>query len=85
VADIDQDGAPELVTTSSAGDTIKIQSVTAVDAAPRERLQLPAPGPVRAFATCLPSEHGAPALLAIVGRSVWVIRPELLPAEMPRR
>jgi hypothetical protein len=85
VGDIDQDGSPELVTTSSAGDIIKIQSVTAVDAAPRERMQLPTPAPVRAFATCPPSEHGAPALLAIVGRAVWVIQPELLPAEMPRR
>jgi hypothetical protein len=40
----------------------------------RVRLHLDAPAGVRALAMCPPEEHGEPALVAVVGSEVWVVR-----------
>ncbi len=72
-ADLDQDGAPEIVTTTStADDAVMVSSLRGNDLRPR--LKLPAPGGVRAVAACPPEVGGAPALVAVVGAEVWVVR-----------
>jgi hypothetical protein len=77
VGDLDQDGAPEIVTTTGAGDAIDVFTLTSSGASPESRIHLPTSEPVRAFALCPPGDHGAPALAAVVGREVWIVRPEL--------
>ena len=41
---------------------------------PRPRLHLPAPGGVRALCVCPPEQGGTPALVAVVGNEVWIVR-----------
>jgi hypothetical protein len=77
VGDLDQDGAPEIVTTTGAGDAIDVLTVTSSAASPQSRIHLPTSDPVRALAMCPPGDHGAPALAAVVGREVWLLRPDL--------
>ena len=90
VGDLDQDGQPDVVTSAAlsyAGapggrpeDAIDVATWTPGAAATgspsdlRPRLHLPAPGGVRALAMCPPEEHGEPALVAVVGSEVWLIR-----------
>jgi hypothetical protein len=83
IADLDQDGAPELVTTlDGEPDAITIATLPALPASgatgavadPKVRMKLAAPGGVRALCTCPPEERGAPALVAVVGSEVWIIR-----------
>jgi hypothetical protein len=81
VGDLDQDGSPEIVTTAGDhGDAIDLQTIATGRAVPQNRLHLPTAEPVRALAVCPPGEHGAPALAAVVGREVWLVRPELATA-----
>lgn len=73
VGDLDQDGVAEIVTTADAGDDfISIVSWSGGD--PRARVKLAAPAGVRALAVCPPEERGAPALVAVVGPEVWLLR-----------
>ncbi len=84
VGDLDQDGAPEIVTTTDAAtpsgsggrldDAIDIATWTRDGAEPRSRLRIAAPGGVRALAVCPPENHGEPALIAVVGSEVWIVR-----------
>jgi hypothetical protein len=75
VGDLDQDGLPEVATsTASAEDAVDVWSWPLQGASLRQRLHLSAPGGVRALAVCPPEEHGQPAFLAIVGSELWVIR-----------
>jgi hypothetical protein len=77
LADLDQDGTPEIVASAAgaAGGDDAI-NVTSWDGAsdPRPRLRLPAPGGVRALCVCPPEEGSAPALVAVVGGEVWIVR-----------
>jgi hypothetical protein len=78
-ADLDQDGFPEVVT-STGGiviDAIDVASIVAAGSPPRPRLHLPTPAPVRALAICPPGEFGSPAVAAVVGKEVWLVRAEL--------
>jgi len=77
VGDLDQDGDPEIVTTTAAGDAIDVLTIRSAAASPESRLHLPTSDPVHALAVCPPEDHGAPALAAVVGREVWLVRPEL--------
>lgn len=74
LADLDLDGAPELITTE-LGDTdaLVISSVTAKGAVV-PRLRFPAKEGVRAVGVCPPEERGAPAVVAVVGGEVWLVR-----------
>jgi hypothetical protein len=74
VGDFDQDGAPEVATSSAEGDEAIV--VTSWDGIgdPRPRLRLPAPGGVRALCVCPPEEGSVPALVAVVGSEVWIVR-----------
>ena len=47
------------------------------------RLHIAAPGGVRALAMCPPADHGQPALLAVVGGEVWIVRAGVAAAAVP--
>ncbi len=49
----------------------------------RSRLHLAAPGGVRALAMCPPGDHGAPALVAVVGGEIRIVRAGLGGAPLP--
>jgi hypothetical protein len=71
--DLDQDGVPEIATTSDgAEDAIAVSSWGPADIRPR--LRVPAPAGVRALAMCPAEQGGAPSLVAIVGSEVWILR-----------
>ena len=75
VFDLDQDGVPEIASSADAADdALEVWSWPAQGASLRPRLRLAAPGGVRALAACPPEERGKPALLAVVGNELWVIR-----------
>ncbi len=74
LADLDQDGSPEIATTTADGDdAITLWSWDGASD-PVERRKLPAPGGVRALCACPSEDGGAPALIAIVGHEVWIVR-----------
>lgn len=73
IGDLDADGIPEVVTSADAGDDfVTVQSWA--PGTPRARMHFPAPAGVRALAVCPPEEKGAPALVAVVGGEIWVVR-----------
>jgi hypothetical protein len=75
VADLDQDGVPEIATSVEGGeDAVNVFSWTAANADPRGRLHIAAPAGVRALAACPAEEHGEPVLLAVVGPELWLVR-----------
>jgi hypothetical protein len=73
VGDLDQDGVPEIVTTKNvADDEIDVWSYDGTTT--RERKKIPAEGGVSALAVCPPEVNGVPALVAVVGSEVWIVR-----------
>lgn len=73
LADWDQDGIPEIATSSLADDAIVVQSWS--DAKLKRRATYAAPAGVRALAFCPPEAGARPALVAAVGdREVWLVR-----------
>jgi hypothetical protein len=77
--DLDQDGSAEIVTSADGGeDAIDIFSLSPTLSEPRKRLHLTTPEPVRAFAICPPEAHGQPALVAVVGGELWLVRASAL-------
>jgi hypothetical protein len=73
MGDLDQDGEPDLATTTDgADDTIAVSSWAANEF--RTRLRIPAPAGVRALAVCPPERGGQPVLVAVVGDEVWLVR-----------
>lgn len=73
VGDLDLDGASEIVASSDGpDDAIVVFSLTGTDA--RVRRRIPAPAGVRALAVCPPEARGVPALVAVVGQEVWIVR-----------
>lgn len=72
VADLDQDGVAEVVTSAESGDD-QLSVVSWDGVSFKQRLRFPAPAGVRALATC-PPEDGVPALVAVVGSEVWLVR-----------
>ncbi len=73
VADLDLDGVPEVVTTRNAqDDSIQIWSYDGAQT--RDRKKIPAPAGVSALAVCPPEAGGAPALVAVVGSEIWLLR-----------
>ncbi|MEO8874358.1 MAG: hypothetical protein ABI461_02125 [Polyangiaceae bacterium] len=73
VGDLDQDGIPEIVTTRDApDDAIQIWSYDGTQT--RERRKIPAEAGVSALAICPPEAKGVPALVAVVGSEVWLVR-----------
>jgi len=75
VGDLDLDGGSEIVTSSDgADDALQVLSWAGDGAEPVVRKKIPAPAGVRALAICPPEARGAPALVAVVGPEVWVVR-----------
>lgn len=73
VGDLDLDGIPEIVTTSDTGeDVLTIASITKDKVTPR--LRLPAKEGIRAIGLCPAEERGVPAVVAVVGAEVWLVR-----------
>ncbi len=73
VGDLDLDGTPEIVSSADTGDDfVAVQSMTADGL--KMRLRIPAPAGVRALAICPPEDRGVPALAAVVGSEVWIVR-----------
>lgn len=74
LVDLDLDGVAEVVTTADGfgDDTLTISSFAKGKLTPR--LRVPAKEGVRALAVCPPEERGIPALVAVVGSEVWLVR-----------
>jgi hypothetical protein len=75
LADLDLDGVPEVIATSSsetAADFVTVSSWS--EASVRERRKYPTATPVRAVAACPAEEGGKPGFIAIVGQEVWLAR-----------
>jgi hypothetical protein len=73
LADLDQDGVPEVITTGARGeDALVVSSWQKGGLAPR--LRWAAPAGVGAVAIC-PAEAGdAPSLVAAIGSEIWLVR-----------
>lgn len=74
VGDLDLDGVPEIVTTSEGADDVLAVTTWNSKGALLPRLRLPAKEGVRAVAICPPEEKGVPAMVAVVGSEVWIVR-----------
>ena len=75
VGDLDQDGRPDLVTTRDGpDDAITIHHVDPTTGQTEVVLRTDAPAPIRALAVCPPEVGGAPALVAVVGAEIWLVR-----------
>ncbi|HSQ63129.1 MAG TPA: hypothetical protein VLM85_07925 [Polyangiaceae bacterium] len=73
VYDGDLDGAPEVAFSASGpDDAITLASLRG--GAPKVIARWPAPAGVRALGACPAEERGAPALVAVVGSEVWLVR-----------
>jgi hypothetical protein len=83
VCDFDQDGVPEIASSGNGPeDAVDVWSWQSQTGSLRPRLHLPAPAGVRALALCPPEERGLPALVAVVGNDLWIVRPGV--QEAPR-
>lgn len=76
LADLDLDGTPEIAFSGDTGDAdaLSIWSWRAGGGGFVQRLRYPAKEGVRAIAACPPEERGLPALVAVVGGEVWLVR-----------
>lgn len=74
VGDLDLDGVPEIVTTSDGPEDVLAVTTWNPKGTLFPRLRLPAMDGVRAVAICPPEEKGVPAVVAIVGSEVWLVR-----------
>jgi hypothetical protein len=74
LADLDLDGTPEIAFSGdyTDGDTLAVWSWRPNGLA--QRLRLPTKDSVRAIAACPPEEKGLPALVAVVGSEIWLVR-----------
>lgn len=74
LGDLDLDGIPEIVTTSEGADDVLAITSWNSKGALLPRLRVPAREGVRAVAVCPPEEKGVPAVVAVVGNEVWLVR-----------
>lgn len=75
VGDLDQDGVPDVATTvDGPDDAVNVFSWTPGATDLRGRLHLAAPAAVRALAMCPAESNGEPALVAVVGSELWIVR-----------
>jgi hypothetical protein len=80
ILDLDLDGTPEIVTTvDGTDDAISIFTWPSATSDLVPRLRLAAAAGVHALAACPPEQRGEPALVAIVGNEVWVLRAAAAP------
>lgn len=74
LVDLDLDGVPEIITTSEGDDDVVLVSTFTKTGRLTPRLRFPAKEGVRAIGVCPPEVRGVPALVAVVGREVWLVR-----------
>jgi hypothetical protein len=74
IGDLDLDGVPEIVTTSDGPDDVLAVTTWNPKGTLFPRLRIPAKDGVRAVAICPPEDKGVPAIVAIVGSEVWLVR-----------
>jgi hypothetical protein len=75
IADLDQDGAPEVMTTGEGGDeSIAVATLDPGSSELRPRLRVALPEPVRALTVCPPEDHGEPTLVAVLSGDLWLVR-----------
>jgi hypothetical protein len=73
LGDLDQDGVPEIITTSARGEDALVVSSWA-KAGLNVRLHWAAPDGVRAVAVCPAEAEDAPSVVAAVGSEIWLVR-----------
>ncbi|MCL2448491.1 MAG: hypothetical protein FWD17_06050, partial [Polyangiaceae bacterium] len=84
VADLDEDGTPEVMSTAEGADeSLAIDTLDAGSPALRPRLRLAVPEPVRALAVCPPEDHGEPTLVAVTSSEIWLVRAATSAAASP--
>jgi hypothetical protein len=74
IGDLDLDGTPEIVTTSEGADDVLAVTTWNTKGTLLPRLRVPAKDGVRAVAVCPPEDKGVPAVVAVVGSEVWLVR-----------
>lgn len=75
IVDLDLDGVPEIVTTADGpGEDGLVISTFAPNGHVVAKLRFHAKEGVRAISTCPPEERGVPAVVAVVGNEVWLVR-----------
>jgi hypothetical protein len=74
VADLDLDGAPEIVASADGAEEALTVSSLAAKGNVTTRLRFPSKEAIRAVSTCPPEEKGVPAVVAVVGSEVWLVR-----------
>jgi hypothetical protein len=73
IVDLDLDGVAEIVTTTeNDADMLVVSSFKTTQLV--ARLRYPAKEGVRAIGVCPPEERGVPAVVAVVGSEVWIVR-----------
>jgi hypothetical protein len=72
LGDLDEDGAPEIVTTREKGDDV-LSVGTLRGGAMAPRISWPAPKGVDAVAICPAAENEAPSVVAAVGSEIWLV------------
>lgn len=74
LADLDLDGSPEM---AFSGELMDSDTISVWSWQPNglvQRLRFPTKEAVHAIAACPPEERGLPALVAVVGSEVWLVR-----------
>lgn len=74
LADLDLDGVPEIAFSGDFPDTDALMVWTWRGRELQQRMRVPTKEAVRAIAACPPEERGLPALVAVVGPEVWLVR-----------
>src|SRR5262249_4443803 len=74
LADLDLDGSPEIAFSGDLAESDVLAVFTWRPNGLVQRLRLPRRDGIRAMAACPPEEKGVPALVAVVGSEVWLVR-----------
>lgn len=74
LADLDLDGVPEIAFSGDFAETDALMIWSWKGAHLQQRLRVATKEAVRAMAACPPEEKGVPALVAVVGPEVWLVR-----------
>jgi hypothetical protein len=74
LADLDLDGQPEIAISGDGSETDALVVLTWKGNGFQTRLKYATKESVRAIAACPPEERGVPAIVAVVGPEIWLVR-----------